>query len=78
MNTNELTSKDREVLLQAFKQFRSHDDERDSDYSNRDELERKLVNGGELTRVDKHMLLVGIANEVPDQDVFNYFNKLLG
>lgn len=78
MNAEELNQTDRTILLQAFRQFRSHDDETDDDYSNRDELEQKLIGGGELTDLDQHMLLVGLTNEAEDQDTFDHFHNLLG
>jgi len=78
MNANDLLKNDRKILLDAFRQFRANYDERDDeDYSNRDALEQKLQNGGELDDLDKHILLIGVANEVPGNDVLDYFNLIL-
>lgn len=78
MHTTELSSRDREMLLQTFRQYRAHDDEHDEDdYSNRDQLEQKLQNDGELDDLDLHMLRVSIWNEITDKDTINVLLGIL-
>ncbi len=77
MKAENFSEKDRALLLQALQQFRLHDDESDSNYDNRDELERKLQFGGEFTELDEHVLLIVVANEIEDDDIVVYFNRYL-
>ncbi len=77
-HTNQLYQTDRLSLGEILRKFRSHDDETDGgDYSNRDELERKLFQDGELDALDVHMLQVAVCDQVQNADLRSYYMSVL-
>lgn len=68
MNTSELNNKDRETILQAFRQFRAnYGEESDEDCSNRDRLEQKMQSDeSDLDETDIHLLQISLNIEMPE------------
>lgn len=79
MDISTLSATDRSIFLAAFQQFRAGDDEEPGeDHSHRDALVTKLCTGeGTLDEVDVHLMKVGVANHIPDDDTFHYLMGLL-
>jgi hypothetical protein len=77
VHTNNLTLQDRQTLLETFQQFRAGDDENDGNYNNRDALENKLQQGGDLDELDVYMLQVAAANTVPDEQQYQHLIGIL-
>ena len=79
MDTRTWSDEDRFLLLATLRKFRANYNEKsEDDYSNRDELERKIEQGGELDETDQFVLAQAVANELPDDEQAQRLTALIG